>query len=118
MDVEGEADAVPPIRPSLNLLAVGPPHSPQQPSQSTNAQKLDRHVGHPIHTQSPSKSFDCSCSCTSELRFYVHFCTTTPPRLNSAISPKTWALSDNSLDGNVVMRAYARPLVLARSTKA
>lgn len=36
---------------------------------------------------------------------YFHFCTTTPPRLNSAISPKTCALSVNSFEGNVVMSA-------------
>jgi hypothetical protein len=36
---------------------------------------------------------------------HFHFCTTTPPRLNSAMSPRTCALSVSSLEGNVVMSA-------------
>jgi hypothetical protein len=51
---------------------------------------------------------------------YFHFCTTTPPRLNSDMSPRACALSVNSLEGNVVISAYSRSWLagLARATKS
>lgn len=52
--------------------------------------------------------------------YYFHFCTTTPPRLKSLISPKTTDLSVNSLVGKVVCSTYVRCWEAgdARSTNA
>lgn len=41
-------------------------------------------------------------------RAYDHFCTTTPPRLNSGISPRVSCRSWSSLLGNVVINTHAR----------
>lgn len=52
-----------------------------------------------------AKSSRENCLTSGNNESYFHFCTTTPPRLNSAMSPNTWALSVNSFEGNVVMSA-------------
>lgn len=95
---------------SLNRLATTRPqfgyhHAPHNHRHHTSA-STSLHSS-PIAGGTAIPTFTRTPAYRTILHF--HFCTTTPPRLNSAMSPSTWPLSVSSLLGNVVMSAHSRP---------
>ena len=81
-------------------------HSIQYSLRSTSRSGREVHSQHCLINSVLKKKF--LQFITDMQSVHCHFCTTTPPRLNSARSDRTAALSVNSLLGNVVISAHGR----------